>query len=137
MGMMKAAILMTSVAAAALASPAFAGPDRYDQGYGCTGMSGAECVQDQMRLDDGNRATEKSGTIDNGGIGGSNAGGSLSASRSESSDSDDNFGDEVGDTANNAADEAGDEISNAANEAGDAIDDAADEAGDAISEVFD
>ena len=62
--MMKSAILMTSVAVAALASPAFAAPDRYEQGSGCIGMSGTECVQTQMRLEDGNRATEKSGAVD-------------------------------------------------------------------------
>jgi hypothetical protein len=118
--MKKSTLLMSSVAVAALATPAFAAPDRFDQGYSC--MAGTECVQQQMRLEDGNRASEKpSGDIESTGT----AGGSIAAARLGDSDSDD-FGDEVGDEANDLASEAGDEIS-----------EAADEAGDAISDVFD
>ena len=51
---MRSAILMGSVAAIALATPALALPDRYEQGYSCTGQ-GALCTQEQMRLEDGNR----------------------------------------------------------------------------------
>ena len=59
---MRSAILMGSVAAIALATPALALPDRYEQGYSCTGQ-GALCTQEQMRLEDGNRFDEK-GRID-------------------------------------------------------------------------
>ena len=55
---MRSAILMGSVAAIALATPALALPDRYEQGYSCTGQ-GALCTQEQMRLEDGNRFDEK------------------------------------------------------------------------------
>ena len=55
---MRSAILMGSVAAIALATPAFAVPDRYEQGYSCTGR-GVMCTQQQLRLEDGNRADEK------------------------------------------------------------------------------
>jgi hypothetical protein len=130
---MRSTILMSGVAAAALAMPAFAAPDRYDQGYSCSG--GAQCVQQQMRLEDGNRSMEKShesvgdrdGTIG----GGKTDSRSISAERT--GDGDDEIGDEVGD----AADDVGDEVSDAADEAGDEIDDAADEVGDAIGDAFD
>ena len=144
---MKSTILMTSVAVAALASPAFAGPDRYEQGTSCIGMSGAECVQQEMRLEDGNRASEKPGDsqIESGATAST---GSTSATDgtafSASSGDDDDLGDEVGDEADefgdevsDTADEAGDEIADTADEAGDEISDAADEAGDAISSAFD
>ena len=124
---MRSTILMGSVAAIALATPAMALPDRYEQGYSCTGQ-GAQCIQEQMRLDDGNRSSEK-------GIDQSNSGGQAAA-RSDSDNSDDSFGDEVGERAENAADEAGDEISEGADEAGDAIDNAADEVGDEIGDAF-
>ena len=135
--MMKSTLLMSSVAVAALAAPAFAGPDRFDQGTGCTGMSGTECVQAQMRLEDGNRLSEKSSsnTIDN--TAAASTGGTFSAARAGDSD---DFGDEVGavaDDASGLASEAGAGIASAANDAGDAISDAADEAGDAISDAFD
>jgi hypothetical protein len=117
---------------AALATPAFALPDRYEQGYSCTGR-GAMCTQQQLRLDDGNRADEKPGggtaingeatTIDQSG----------DRSQAAARNSDDSFGDEI----ENTADEAGDEISEAADEAGDAIGNAADEAGDELDEVGD
>jgi hypothetical protein len=126
---MRSAILMGSVAAIALATPALALPDRYEQGYSCTGQ-GALCTQEQVRLEDGNRVDEK-GRIDQ-----SNSDRSQAAERADA-DNGDNFGDEVGASAENTADEAGDEISEAADEAGDEIDNAADEAGDEIDEVGD
>jgi hypothetical protein len=133
---MRSAILMGSVAAIALATPALALPDRYEQGYSCTGQ-GAICTQEQMRLDDGNRFDEKGpGAALNGesdAIDQSDSGRSQAAARSD----DDNFGDEFGDSAENTADEAGDEISDAADEAGDEIENAADEAGDEIEQVGD
>jgi gas vesicle protein len=133
---MRSAILMGSVAMVALATPAFALPDRYEQGYSCTGQ-GAMCTQQQLRLDDGNRAEEKAraaavdtdGSIDQSGTERSQA-----AART---DNDDNFGDEAGDEIENTADEAGDEISDTADEAGDEIENAADEAGDEISDAAD
>jgi hypothetical protein len=146
---MKSAILMTSVAVAALASPAFAGPDRFDQGASCIGMSGAECVQAQMRLEDGNRAAEKpagaavgsgDATASTGAIGGTGA--TAFGARSAAAD-DEDLGDEVGDEAeeigdevSDTAEEVGDEVGDTADEAGDDIADAADEAGDAISSAF-
>lgn len=125
---MRSGILMSSVAVVALATPAFAVNDRHDQGYSCTGM-GAQCIQESLRLEDGNRAHEKSGTVasDN------DLNGSLGATAAAPSDDDDDIADEIG----GAADEAGDEISAAADEAGDEISEAADEAGDAIGDVFD
>ena len=127
---MRSAILMGSVSAIALATPALALPDRYEQGYSCTGQ-GALCTQEQMRLEDGNRADEK-------GIDQLNSNRGQAAARADSNDnSGDSFGDEVGESAENTADEAGDEISEAADEAGDEIDNAADEAGDELDEVGD
>ena len=128
---MRSAILMGSVAAIALATPALALPDRYEQGYSCTGQ-GAICTQEQMRLEDGNRFDEKGSAAIN-----SENGSGLSSQAANRSDSDDSFGDEVGESAENTADEAGDEISEAADEAGDEIDNAADEAGDELDEVGD
>ena len=126
---MRSAILMGSVAAIALATPALALPDRYEQGYSCTGQ-GALCTQEQMRLEDGNRFSEKA-RIDQ-----SSSDRSQAAARADA-DSGDSFGDEVGESAENTADEAGDEIDEAADEAGDEIDNAADEAGDELDEVGD
>jgi hypothetical protein len=133
---MRSAILMGSVAAVAFATPAFALPDRYEQGYSCTGQ-GAMCTQQQMRMDDGNRFDEKSrDTAING-----NAIDPVTGERSQSAaraSSNDSFGssadddEEVGDEIENTADEAGDEIENAADEAGDEISDAADDVGDAF-----
>jgi len=128
---MRSAILMGSVAAIALATPALALPDRYEQGYSCTGQ-GALCTQEQMRLEDGNRFSEKT-RIDQ-----SSSDRSQAAARADAdADSGDSFGDEVGESAENTADEAGDEINEAADEAGDEIDNAADEAGDELDEVGD
>jgi hypothetical protein len=117
---------------AALATPAFALPDRYEQGYSCTGR-GAMCTQEQMRLEDGNRFDEKS--RETSAIRGGQSGVDESQS-AERPDSNDGFADEAGDEIENTADEAGDEISEAADETGDAIDNAADEAGDAIDDAF-
>ena len=131
---MRSAILMGSAAmVAALATPAFALPDRYEQGYSCTGQ-GALCTQEQMRLEDGNRFDEKSRETSAVRNGQSSADETQSAARA---DSNDGFADEAGDEISSTADEAGDEISNAADEAGDEISDAADEAGDAIEDAFD
>jgi hypothetical protein len=129
---MRSAILMGSVAAIALATPALALPDRYEQGYSCTGQ-GAICTQEQMRLDDGNRFDEKARAS---GVGGGQSGVDESQSASRA-DSNDGFADEAGDEIENTADEAGDEISGAADEAGDEIENAADEAGDELDEVGD
>ena len=115
---MRSAILMGSVAMVALATPAFALPDRYEQGYSCTGR-GAMCTQQQLRLDDGNRSDEKGRATSAISNGQSNADESQSAARA---DRDDNFADETGDDIENTADEAGDEISDAADEVGDALD---------------
>ena len=129
---MRLSILMGSVAAVALMGPAYALPDRYEQGNSCTGLTGVQCQQQQSRLEDGNRAFEKSGVRER--PTGTQDTRSLAA-RGVTGDSvnNDELGDEIGDTA----DEAGDAISKTANEAGDAISHAAGEAGDAISDVFD
>ena len=127
---MRSAILMGSVAAVALATPALALPDRYEQGYSCTGQ-GALCTQQQMRLDDGNRFDEKGTSAlngDNQGFGQSSTDRPQAAARATS---DDDFGD-AGNEIENTADEAGDEIDAAADEAGDEIENTADEAGDEI-----
>lgn len=134
--MMRSAILMGSAAMVALAMPAFAAPDRYEQGYSCTGQ-GAMCTQQQLRLDDGNRGDEKGrpGGIDtNARIDQSGTERLQAAART---DDDDGFADEAGDEIENTADEAGDEISDTADEAGDEIENAADEAGDEISDAAD
>ena len=132
------AILMTSVAMAALAAPAFAGPDRYDQGLGCDSMSNAMCVQQQLKLDDGNRIGERTNETATGVNGAGGTGGAtLSASRPSDTGNDETFGGEVGGSVAHAEDEAGDAISNTADEAGDTIGHAAGEAGDAISDAFD
>lgn len=129
---MRSAILMGSVAAIALATPAFALPDRYEQGYSCTGR-GAICTQQQLRQEDGNRFDEKSNET-SAAVSGRQDDETQSASRA---DSNDGFADEAGDEIENTADEAGDEISEAADETGDAIDNAADEAGDELDEAGD
>ena len=128
---MRSAILMGSVAAIALATPALALPDRYEQGYSCTGQ-GALCTQEQLRLEDGNRFDEKGNALNTDGQGFGQAG-SQSAARSDNDD----FGGEPVDEVENAADEAGDEIDEAADEAGDEIESTADEAGDELDEVGD
>lgn len=137
---MRSAILMGSVAAVALATPALALPDRYEQGYSCTGQ-GAQCTQEQMRLEDGNRFDEKerdstvSTEVD--GFGQSAPDTSSDTQAAARASSNDTFGDLPDDEAENTAEEAGDEISDAADEAGDEIENTADEAGDEISEAGD
>jgi hypothetical protein len=133
--MMRSAILMGSVAMVALATPAFAIPDRYEQGYSCTGR-GVMCTQQQLRLEDGNRFEEKGS---NAAIDSDNALDAASAERSQAAARPDNdgFADDAGDEIENTADEAGDEISGAADEAGDEIENAADEAGDEIDDAAD
>jgi hypothetical protein len=128
---MRTTILMGSVAAMALATPAFALPDRYEQGYSCTGR-GAICTQERLQLEDGNRFDEKA--RDGGLVDGSSSDQSQAAARSTDNDT---FGDEAGDEIENTADEAGDEISEAADEAGDEVENTADEAGDEVSEAAD
>jgi gas vesicle protein len=125
---------MGSVAMVALATPAFALPDRYEQGYSCTGQ-GAMCTQQQLRLDDGNRAAEKAraDAVETE----INQSGTERSQAAERTDNDDSFADEAGDEIENTADEAGDEISDTADEAGDEIENAADEAGDEISDAAD
>jgi hypothetical protein len=130
---MRSSILMGSVAAVALATPALALPDRYEQGYSCTGQ-GVLCTQEQMREEDGNRFDEKGNTAvnsENQGFGQTSSERSQAAARS-----DDDFGDEPGEVEN-TADEAGDEIDEAADEAGDEIENTADEAGDEIDDAAD
>jgi hypothetical protein len=129
---MRSTILMGSVAAIALATPALALPDRYEQGYSCTGQ-GAICTQEQMRLEDGNRFDEKGSALNSDTQGFGQSDGSQSAARRDNDD----FGGEPGDEVENAADEAGDEIDEAADEAGDEIENTADEAGDEIEEAGD
>ena len=129
---MRSAILMGSVAMVALATPAFAIPDRYEQGYSCTGR-GPICTQQQLRMDDGNRFDEKgraTSAINNQ----SGADEPQSAARV---DSNDGFADDAGDEIENTADEAGDEISDEADEAGDEIENAADDVGDEFDEAGD
>ena len=139
---MKSAILMSSVAVAALATPAFAGPDRFENGFTC-GMSSAQCVQEQLMVEDGNRLTEKSvsdTSAISSGLNGSTATrpAETAALRSSAtlspstSNGDNDLNDEIGDRA----DKVGNEIGDAADEAGDAISHAADEAGDAIGDAF-
>ena len=129
---MKSAILMTSVAAAALAVPAWAGPDRFE--IGCTaGANAAPCVQQQLTNDGGAGPVSHSDTIGSNGAGLGGFGSTAAAARVGNSSDDDSLANEVG----NTADEAGDTVSHAANEAGDAIGHAAGEAGDAIGDAFD
>jgi len=123
---------MGSVAAIALATPALALPDRYEQGYSCTGR-GAMCTQQQLQQDDGNRFDEKGSNV-SAARSGQDTDQTQSAARA---DSNDGFADEAGDEVENTADEAGDEISGAADEAGDAVENAADEAGDELDEAGD
>jgi hypothetical protein len=134
---MKSAILMTSVAVAALAAPAWAGPDRFEQG--CRyGVSAAPCVQQNLTNHGGKpRQSGPNGGLSGGALGG--FGNTAAVSRTSQSNSDDSLSDEVGDTANEAgnainhtANEAGDTIGHAADEAGDSIGHAANEAGDAF-----
>lgn len=133
---MKSAILMTSVAVAALAAPAWAEPDRFEQG--CRyGVSAAPCMQQHLT----NNGGKPGQSAANGALGG--FGGTANVARTGQSNNDDSLSDEVGDTANEAGDtiahtanEAGDTISNTADEAGDAISHAANEAGDAIDDAF-
>jgi hypothetical protein len=134
--MMKSTILMTSVAVAALTSPAFALPDRLENG--CS-MSNAICAQEQLRTDDGSRVAERANASTESGSGASvGTNGALTANAAAARD-DDSLSDEAGDTADHFAhdaNETGDSIANAADEAGDSISNAADEAGDAISDAF-
>lgn len=134
---MRLSLLMSSVAIAALATPAFALPDRYEQGGTCVGATAA-CVQEELQIEEGNRVHEKEGGLASddavgavdASTGGPGAGGTLAA---RTADDDDDLGDEIGSTA----DEAGDEIGAFADEAGDEIGDAADEVGDEIGAAFD
>jgi hypothetical protein len=124
---------MSSAFMAALATPAFAGPDRYDQGYSCIGV-GQRCVQQQMSLEDGNRAFEKGdASLSNRGDG-IGIEHSITAARTDNHN-DDTVADKVGDNIDAAADDAGDAIGEAANDTGDAISNAADDAGDALGEA--
>lgn len=130
---MRSAILTGSAAAMALATPAFALPDRYEQGYyeqgyGCTGM-GALCMQEQLRLDDGNRFDETGRTATIGGEGSTLDSSGSDATQAAARPAGDGFADD--------ADEAGDEIENTADQVGDEIENAADKAGDAIEDAFD
>jgi len=121
---------MGSVAAIALAVPALAEPDRFEQGS-CASASSAQCIQNQM-MEDGNRISDKQagrslntapGTVGTGTI--SNTG--ITGSAGDDEEVGDAIGEEaneIGEGAANAADEAGDEIGEAADEIGDAIDDA-------------
>jgi gas vesicle protein len=133
---MRSVILMGSVAMVALATPAFALPDRYEQGYSCTGQ-GAMCAQQRLQLDDGNRTDEKARAAEVNPDGSIDQSGTERSQAAARTDNDDSFADEAGDEVENTADEAGDEISDTADEAGDEIENAADEAGDEISDAAD
>jgi hypothetical protein len=135
---MKSAILMTSVAVAALAAPAWAGPDRFENG--CTaGVNSAPCIQQHLTNNGGKPGPSSNNGAVNGGAGIGGLGGAANAARTGDSNNDETLGNEIGDTADDAGDtishtanEAGDTISHTANEAGDAIGDTADDTGDAI-----
>ena len=132
---MRSAILMGSVALVALAGPAFALPDRYEQGYSCTG-AGVMCTQELMR-EDGNKFDDKAvdaAATGEGALNTTSTDRSLAAARTTG---DDNFGSSAADEVENTADEAGDEISEEVDEAGDEIENAADEAGDELDEAGD
>ena len=137
-------ILVGTVAAAALAAPALAAPDRLEQSSACDAMAAGarfECMQ-QLRTDDPHRASDSttnaapvgdvSGSAVSSGINGSSG---VAASRTigvGSGEDNSNSRSSIGD----AADEAGESIGEAADEAGDAIGNAADEVGDEIGDAF-
>jgi len=129
---MKSAILMTSVAVAALAAPAWAEPDRFENGC-MAGVNAAPCVQQQLTNDGGAGPVSHSATDGGTGAGLGGFGSTAAAARIGNSSDNDSFGNEVGD----AADEAGDTVGHAANEAGDAIGHTADEAGESIGHAAD
>jgi hypothetical protein len=144
-------ILLASVAAAALATPAWAIPDRYEGVPGCVGASGIGCTQDAslIQTNQGNRpsetdnaevaSTESAQEIDESlqELGVSRA---ALAQRDITDDDDEDVTDEVGDTAEEVGDEAeevGDDIADAASEFGDEVGDVADDVGDEIDDAFD
>lgn len=140
---MKSAILMTSVAVAALAAPAWAGPDRFENGC-MAGVNSAPCIQQQLTNDGGAGPVSRSDAGGSNGAGLGGFGSTAAAARIGNSNDDDSLANEVGDTADEAGDtvghaasEAGDAIGHTADEAGDSIGHAADEAGDAIGDAFD
>jgi hypothetical protein len=142
-------ILLAGVATAALASSAWALPDRYEGESGCVGASGSGCTQaaDIIQTNQGNVPSEKSAEVAS--TGNSAAGDPVIdraplASRAVDEDDDEDVSDEIGDTAEEVGDDVGDEaeetgddIADAASEIGDEAGDAADEAGDAIGDAFD
>ena len=121
---MKASILMSTVAVAALASPAFAGPDRFVDG--CD-MNSTACTQQQLTNLGGKPGQSPDGAASVR----SGLNGSAAANASNSGDNND-----LSDEAGHLANETGDEISNTADEAGDAIGEAANDVGDAIDDAF-
>ena len=136
-------ILLASVAAAALAAPAWALPDRFEGQPGCIGASGAGCTQQATLEDDGNRAIEKNDTAvasrENVDASNADSADELRAALGRSADadaeSDEEIDDEIGDTAEDIGDEAedvGDDIADAASEFGDEVGDAADDVDDAF-----
>jgi len=144
-------ILLASVAAAALAAPAWALPDRYEDQAGCVGVSGAGCAQEASLNNQGDRPSESAGDrteiastesgqeIDEGlrDLGIERA--ALSRQDIEDDGVEDNT-DEIGDTAEEVGDEAedvADDVADAASDFGDEVGDAADDVGDAIDDAFD
>lgn len=142
-------ILLAGVATAALASSAWALPDRYEGETGCVGASGSGCTQaaDIIQTNQGNVPSEKNAEVAS--TGNSAASGlgidrALLGSRALDEDDDEDVSDEIGDTAEDVGDdvgdeaeEAGDDVADAASELGDEAGDVADEAGDAIGDAFD
>jgi hypothetical protein len=78
---MKSAILMASLAAAAVASPAFAGPDRFEMGTGCP-MSNVVCAQQDLTNDGGK--PESGAVSDHGTIGAISSGLNANATQNTS-----------------------------------------------------
>ncbi|WP_162916877.1 hypothetical protein [Dongia deserti] len=152
---MRSSILLSSVAIVAFAAPAFAIPDRYEQGYGCTGLTGVECMRHQMLLEDGDRrfenATEASVPDDasddvteatdlaarTNATGEFDEEGDVEEAAEDAGDEISDLADDTGDEISDFAEDAGSEIEDTAEDAGAEIADAADDAGDAVADAFD
>lgn len=141
-------MLLVGVATAALASSAWALPDRYEGETGCVGASGSGCVADpsMIQTNQGNVPSEKAevASTENNAVRDLGIDQSVLGNRATDDDGDEDVADEIGDTAENLGDEVGDEaeetgddIADAASEFGDEAGDVADEAGDAIGDAFD
>ena len=142
-------ILLAGVATAALASSAWALPDRYEGETGCIGASGSGCTQaaNLIQTNQGNLPSEKNAEVastENNAVRDLGINQSVLGNRATDDDGDEDVTDEIGDTAEDLGDEvgdeaeeAGDDIADAASEFGDEAGDVADEAGDAIGDAFD